>query len=840
MMEVDPASLERHFADLLERSVADRLESLRELARAQPQLARRLAALLDAHDAAGGGIQTLASTAIGRWEADSHELPGREVGGWLLQHELGRGGMGVVFAAVREREGIQERAAIKLLSMPVFDAEAARRFMREAATLARLDHPGICRLRDWGRSDDGWAYLVLDRIDGLPLDHHAQTVPVKQRIDLVARVADAVAAAHRQLVVHLDIKPENVLVTRAGDPVLLDFGIARVLDPEHDRGATTAHWLTPGYAAPERLRGGQVTVAADIWSLGAVLYRLCCGTAPFDLERGTITEALRRIEQGPVPPSAHRRGLPGDLDAIVARAMHVDPARRYGGADALAADLRALLAGQPVSARRDSVAYRFGKLLRRHPVALPSAALAVTTVLVLAVLLVFQVRDARQRSEELQQVVTFQAEMLQKISVADAGQLLTAAVNARIGDGDEAEGLQRLWRQVNAIDVARDLLGELVLEPAASTVDQQFPAQPRVQARLFQVLATSYRNLGLYEEGLQLQQRAWVIRRDTLGERHLDTVEALHDKALLLRFTGRAEASIEAHRQALALLRQLLGDDDEKTIIAMKGLSTMLLPTAAKDEALALAKEALDRSLRVFGPDHDRTGWSRSDYGFALLSLGHLAEAEQVYRQLMDFDYGVSHTTVTNNLAGALYLQGKFDEAEPLFRDVWQQRAQTHGNESPFTLRAGRNLVNLLVARGDGADAEVLARALVTGFASAFGPEHPEALVTELALAGALLLQERYRDALDLLEGREALARERFVGERRPFLARYLRKRALAQMHLGQLASVRAPLQEAAAILDEVPGPRDWDRRDVEAALERLNTFEARRGEDADHAQTKA
>src|SRR5690606_26896087 len=151
------------------------------------------------------------------------------------------------------------------------------------------------------------------------------------------------------------------------------------------------------------------------------------------------------------------------------------------------------------------------------------------TVLVLAVLLVFQVRDARQRSEELQQVVTFQAEMLQKISVADAGQLLTAAVNARIGDGDEAEGLQRLWRQVNAIDVARDLLGELVLEPAASTVDQQFPAQPRVQARLFQVLATSYRNLGLYEEGLQLQQRAWVIRRDTLGERHLDTVEALHD-----------------------------------------------------------------------------------------------------------------------------------------------------------------------------------------------------------------------------------------------------------------------------------------------------------------------
>lgn len=822
-MDFDPAALEQHFARVLENPPDERVEYLRRLAQAQPQLARRLAALLGAHEADAGDIESLALATFRLWETDSRLQPGREIAGWQLQHELGRGGMGVVFAAVREREGIQEQAAIKLLSVPMFDAGSMRRFMREAATLARLDHPGICRLRDWGRRDEGWAYLVLDRIDGLPLDRFAQTLPVRRCIDLVARVADAVAAAHRQLVVHLDIKPDNVLVTAAGDPVLLDFGIAKALDPEDDQAATTARWMTPGYAAPERLRGSPATVAADIWSLGAVLYRLCCDAAPFDLQRGSITEALRQIEQGPVPPCTRRRGLPRDLDAIVARAMHADPARRYGSAEALAADLRALLAGQPVSARADSVAYRFGKLLRRHPLAVPAAMVAITAVSMLALLLAFQIGEVRQRSEELQQVVAFQADMLRKISVTQAGELLTAAVNERIGSADNEAGLvQQLWQRVNAVDAARDLIGKLVLAPAVSTVEQRFPAQPLLQARLLQELATSYRNLGSYQDGLQLQIRAWRLLQESLGEHHLDTVEALHEKALLLRFAGRAQESIDAHRQALVQLRQLLGDDDEKTIIAMKGLSTMLLPTDAGDEALALAREALERSRRVFGPDHDRTGWARSDYGFALLSLGHLAEAEQVFRELMDFDYGVSYTTVTNNLAGALYLQRKFDEAETLWRQVHEQRRQVHGDESPFTLRAGRNLLNLLVARGDGVEAETLARELVPGFARSSGPDHLETLVTEIALAGALLQQRRYRETVDLLAGREALARALFIGRSRPFLARYLRKRSQAQWHLGQQASAREGLQEAVAILRQAPGPRAWDREEAEAALAQL------------------
>ncbi len=368
--EIDPSELERRFAELAESDTAPREEALRALARAEPVLARRLATLLDArlrHADELDRLGTAVRSTLGLFDADA--LLGRERDGWRLTELLGRGGMGVVFGAQRERDGVTQVAAIKLLSVPLFHADAAERFRREALALARLDHPGICRLRDFGRSPEGWPFLVLDRIDGVALHLHSEGRSPAERLLLVARVADAAAAAHRQLVVHLDIKPENVLVTPAGDPVLLDFGIARVLGEEGEASATAtvARWLTPDYAAPERLRGEPSTVAADIHSLGALLYRIVTGRTPFDLAGLSVTEAVARIEKGPEPPSRVLGTLPRDLDAVIARAMHPDPARRYASAGDFADDLRALVERRPVKARPDSLGYRLRTALRRHP-----------------------------------------------------------------------------------------------------------------------------------------------------------------------------------------------------------------------------------------------------------------------------------------------------------------------------------------------------------------------------------------------------------------------------------------------------------------------------------------
>ncbi len=338
-MSTDPQELERRFAELAALDGPRRIDALRTLETESPELARRLAALLDAHEATLDPLDHLHETALRHLsDFDPETLVGRQLGDWTLSRVIGRGGMGVVYEARSKRDGIAQEAAIKLLAAPIFNESAAERFVQEARALARLDHPGICRLRDWGRSPQGWPYLVLDLVHGTPLPGDGDGRPLRDRLATMARIADAVAAAHRQLVVHLDLKPANVLMADDRRPVLLDFGVSRVLNDEDAGSTTQTRWLTPRYASPEQLRGEPATAAADIYALGVMLYEQATGQPPFDLDGVTVTEALHRMEQGAAPPGRVVRGLPRDLDAICARAMHSDPGRRYASAGAFADD----------------------------------------------------------------------------------------------------------------------------------------------------------------------------------------------------------------------------------------------------------------------------------------------------------------------------------------------------------------------------------------------------------------------------------------------------------------------------------------------------------------------
>ena len=307
---------------------------------------------------------------------------GERIGPYEILSELGRGGMGQVFLARRADDEFRKRVAIKLVPPGPARAFALARFRSERQISATLEHPHIARLLDGGTTSAGEPYIVMEYVEGRPLVAYAEEhrLSTEERLRLFRQVCEAVQYAHRNLVVHRDIKPSNILVTAEGVPKLLDFGIAKLLDPEETASGaetgTLVRIMTPDYASPEQVRGERVSTASDVYSLGVVLYELLSGKKPYRIETGDPAELVRRVcEQDPEKPSQHAPRLSGDLDAIVLKAMRKEPELRYPSADALSADIGRYLDGRAVEARRGSAAYRLRKFARRNRVAVAAAAL---------------------------------------------------------------------------------------------------------------------------------------------------------------------------------------------------------------------------------------------------------------------------------------------------------------------------------------------------------------------------------------------------------------------------------------------------------------------------------
>lgn len=311
---------------------------------------------------------------------------GTRIGAYRVERLLGRGGMGAVYLARRADEQYDKRVAIKLLRVGVTGIEAHTLFLRERQILAQLDHPSVARLLDGGTLENGQPYLVLDYVEGQPLLEWCEQrhTPLRTRLAIFVKVCEGVAYAHQNLIVHRDLKPQNILVNTDGEPKLLDFGIAKLLTTDWtEQTQVPVGLMTPQYASPEQLTGAPITTATDVYSLGAILYELVSGERPYETEGLSMTELVRRIVELPVhPPKAK---IPSDLKNIVLHCLDKEPARRYGSADQLAADLRRYLQGEAVLARGDSVLYRAGKFVRRHWVGVAASAAIVGSLALVAI-----------------------------------------------------------------------------------------------------------------------------------------------------------------------------------------------------------------------------------------------------------------------------------------------------------------------------------------------------------------------------------------------------------------------------------------------------------------------
>lgn len=757
-MTIDPNSLERHFAELCDLEPARRAGRLRELARRDEPLARRLAALLDAHDADTIGLTDLAEKELHEFgPAGEGALAGRELGGWRLTHELGRGGLGVVYAADRERDGVHDRSAIKLMHLPAFDDGRGQRFLREAAVLARLDHPGICRLRDWGRTEEGWPYLVLDLIEGRPIDQAGRDMSLPARIELVARVADALGAAHRQLVVHLDIKPDNILLDARGAPVLLDFGVATVLRPDGSSAtATLTRWLTPDYASPEQLQGEPASVAADLYALGAVLYELVTGKRPFELAKLTLPDAVARIERGATPPSRLIAGAGSDLDAVIAKAMHADPARRYESAAAFAEDLRAILAKRPVRARPDSMMYRFSRLVQRNPVAVPTAALSVVAIAALAGVLALQtenLRDQRDRAETQAVRARAATDLLlgsieaadptgDKASAATVDELLTAAarridgsaVNDRLLAVESLARIADVRRSLGEFDTAIELY-QRALDLLEEGPDAAFETRSGVVAGLAEALRGAQRpdDAGrLLEQAIRgaedgVHWRLWQARGNLAisqgqfesGRENLDRAlamlpESAHpDRASILSNLGNIPSSLGRYAEALELY-QRAADAVRIPPVDREVLATVLLNVANSqsklgniEQALAAADESLELRIEMFGERHVRTVPSYLIRAYVLMEAGRWDKAIAAGRRAAELEQELTGgdtrrmAAIWSAIGLAADRKSDWETARDAFGSALEVQSRLLPENHPALAGTRVNLASTMMAAGD-------------------------------------------------------------------------------------------------------------------------------------------
>jgi eukaryotic-like serine/threonine-protein kinase len=353
----------------------------RLLTSAPPRVREEVESLLAAHAESGDFLEQSV------WELidanDAERLIGTSIGPYRVVRQLGHGGMGTVFLAVREHEEFSQRVALKL----VRGGEAlVQRFRQERQILAALEHPNIARLIDGGTAANGLPYLVMEYVEGTPIDDYAKPLSIHEKLRLFLQLCDAVEHAHRALVIHRDLKPQNVLVTANGTAKLLDFGIAK-LTSSTIQESTSTRVMTPQYASPEQLLGGAITTATDVYSLGVLLFELLTGRRPFDEKRLPDTEAPRVLR--------------GDLTNILACALEVDPARRYGSVEKFADDIRRHLSGHPVNARRATFAYRSAKFLRRNTLAVATAAAIVIVTAVAFAATLHQKRIAERRFDEV-------------------------------------------------------------------------------------------------------------------------------------------------------------------------------------------------------------------------------------------------------------------------------------------------------------------------------------------------------------------------------------------------------------------------------------------------------
>ncbi len=793
-------------------------------------------------------------------------MTGDRIGPYRVLRTLGAGGMGEVYLAERADAQFEQQVAIKVVHGGALAVGMHSRLKLERQILAQLDHPNIAHLLDGGALPDGSAYIVMEYIDGIAIDAYCDSycLDITARLKLFQTVCGAVHYAHQNLIVHRDLKPSNILVTSAGVPKLLDFGIAKLLDDRQAARHTLAvtqediRIMTPDHASPEQVRGQAITTSSDVYVLGVLLYKMLCGSGPFFISSMRLSEIERAIcEKDPPPPSEMvalddskesstiavdrnstpyrlRRALRGDLDNIVLMAMRKEPERRYASAQQMSSDIQRHLDGMPVIAHRDTLSYRSAKFVKRHW--LPVAASFGAALMVLAFAMttyVQSLRIAAERDRASQQRERAEHER------ARAEEVSSFLVNLfKLSDPKENRGNQVTAREL--------------LDSGAKRLQTGLQDQPETRAALLSTVGTVYDSLGQYQDALPLLDESLRLQaqsqdhspvetllelgRARIGAGDLPGAEAPLQEALHIaqRDTGATGVQTGHSLWSLGMLRFEQGRNAEAKDLYIHSLRILensqapqtdvsaVLSDLAKvyvlEQQWILARQTHERALeidrRVLGDDHPRVAYRFNNLAIVAQNIGDLKLAETLYLDALkrfEHIYGDHHpetVAAKGNYGLLLQREGRLSEAEPLLRSALESRLSISGPNHFLVGYYRVSLAILLHDKGDLVASEDEFRQALAIYDESLPANHQYR--ASLLMHFARLLVDRKKSAEALAKSDDSIkiwSATSPASNPQTALAHAIHAYALE--HLGKLPQAAEELNAAVPVLAKARGPDD-------------------------------
>jgi tetratricopeptide (TPR) repeat protein len=843
-------AIERIYHGALELHDAQRAEYVRSSSGGDEAVEREVLSLLAQAAETVGFLESpamaVAAKELGAQGARAHPSA---IGRFRILRLIGEGGMGSVYEA--EQDEPRRRVAIKMLRPGFATPDRLRRFQQESRALARLQHPGVAQIFESGTADAGAGpqpYFAMELVHGLPLREYSDRhgLGVREKLALLSKTCDAVNHAHQRGLIHRDLKPGNILVDEAGQPKVLDFGVARFTSGEEESTLRTEAGQVVGtlaYMSPEQVLGDplEVDIRSDVYSLGVILYELLSGRLPYEATKSQFAEAIRAIREESVKPlGSIGREFRGDIETIVSKALEKDKSRRYASAADLGADIQRYLSDEPIAARPPSAGYQFQKFARRHR-ELMAGLVAVFVVLVtgVAVATTMAVR-ARQAEAEVRAVNEF----LQQDLLAQAGSRAQAGPNTKADP---------------------DLKVRTALDRAAARIGRKFASQPLAEASIRWTIGDAYLDLGVYPEAQKHLDRALELRRHLLGEHHRDTLWIMYDLAMLYRAEGKYPQAEALDARVLELRRRYLGEEHPETLDSMNSLGLTYRSAGKFAQAEPLFSKVWEIRRRISGEEATTTLFAMNNLGFVYQLQGKYPQAASVLEKVLDIrrrvsgeehpdtliavdnvatvcyrqrDYaraeslwtknlevrrqvlGEEHpdtVDTTNNLGAAYRAEGKLDQAEAMFSQALEIKRRVLGEEHPSTLISMINAAVLYRYKGDYPKAEALMTRAVDVQRRVLGEEHPDRLAGMNRLAALYRDEGKYEQA-ETLFTKTLTLEGRVLGERHPETIDSRSGLGRTQLLENKFAAAESTLRGALRSY-EAALPDGWERYNCQSML---------------------
>ncbi len=661
-----------------------------------------------------------------------HPLIGKHLGVYLIEEEIGQGGMGIVFAGKRDDKEFEQKVAIKILKQGLTSEYLIKRFEKERQTLANLQHPNIAKLFDGGKTNEGLPYLIMEFIDGIPITQYCSEnkLSVDEILTLFNMVCEAIQYAHQNLIIHRDIKPENILVDKTGRVKLLDFGVSKLLDEDLLAGnesltKTGTFHLTPEYASPEQINGGKINTSSDIYSLGVLLYRLLSNEHPYKIYNASPL-ALSKIftENKILKPSdmvlsktkeikktdsqkynLKYKKLEGDLDNIVLKAMHKDSEQRYSSVQEISNDINNYLIGMPVTARGDSLTYRFTKFIQRHKVGVTLFVLFSIVVIAGIAGVIYQGRIAAKERDK----ANIENAKFEKVN----------------------EFLTNILSSVDPSEIGRDVKVYDILEKAAENIEEELKDQPEIEASVRSTLGNTYVNLGEYEKGKPFLLEAYKINDSIYGKMSREVAGNIHDIGLYYDWVGDYKKADSLYDESINIFRKVLTKPIKIFGDALNNRAIIKMNFSEYDIAEKLYLEAIEVSRAVEGERSRNMAVMMNNLAYNYLDAGKLEKSEFYYKKSLAIILDVLGKnrpevgTAYNNIAWLNIQQNKLDSAEVYLKKSYKLKYDLKGKEHPDVGLALSNLGVLKFKQNRFNKAKIYFLDAIKQYKKSYEDEHP-------------------------------------------------------------------------------------------------------------------